>query len=120
MTGENALKACPFCGEAARPIAYRLPYHSKYPGDWWQAHCSNGFLGRGPCTAKGPVAETAEKAIALWNTRSPVCEDARGELVEALEAMLEMHGSDQEEAAARNKARAALAKSLPSPPPAEK
>jgi hypothetical protein len=88
MTGDNALKACPFCGSPPQSrdgqiIAYNMPYNSKWPDGRCRVHCSNGFLAGGPCTAEGPLGKSPEEAVRLWNTRSPV-EDARGELVEAL------------------------------------
>lgn len=120
MTGENALKACdllpcPFCGS-------KKSVHS--------AIRDGRSVGCGDCgaTCHAYNPDSLRKAVAAWNTRSPVCEDAR-ELVEALEKAVEHFESAPDErffpahlyewtseaASLLDTVREALAKSLPSP-----
>lgn len=76
MTGDVALKACPFCGLRDAAVAPSTDEEDFEGEVFWSVGCS--------CTAYvGPWSSEAE-AVAAWNTRSPVCEDAREELVERL------------------------------------
>lgn len=70
MTGDNALKACPGC----RGTKIR----DEYIRDGRRVFCACGW------SVHAYAPDALKKARDLWNTRSPV-EDARGELVEALE-----------------------------------
>lgn len=109
------MKACAHCGGSV------LQARGDRAGNKWWA-CLR-------CKASGPWAKSEAERDRLWNTRSPV-EDARGELVEALQPFAEAcercgdaEGRiymvacqlDTNQLRAAKKAFVALSKSLPSP-----
>jgi hypothetical protein len=56
------MKRCPFCKGA------QLNAQSNLTGTWWHIVCQD-------CGARGPTAESAETAEALWDNRIEVlCE----------------------------------------------
>ena len=80
MSGEVALKACPFC-ESANVRVSESAGNSPYP----RAACLD-------CGARGPIATNLDdyvEAAALWNTRSSGWQDARAEAFEEAIAEIE-------------------------------
>lgn len=118
MTGDVALKACAHC----RGVRIVSAYLAAEAPQWavWCESCGLRISMACKPFDEAARAEARQIAETLWNTRSPVCEDAREELVEALRRLISSadaaawHNNTYEMDGAIHEARTVLAKSLPS------
>lgn len=61
------IKKCPFCKAAGALVDYGLEHPDETPMKYQVLCCGNE---KGECHACGGLADSAEKAIELWNTRA--------------------------------------------------